>query len=103
MPKSPSKRVQKNHPKSQIIGNKNAGVEMRRRLDFESEQTMLSLIGPNSFKEAIKNKDWIEAMKDELDQIEKNQTWELVLIPKDKNVIGTKWIFKKKKMKMGRL
>eukprot|EP00253_Pinus_taeda_P013579 PITA_13579 len=35
-------------------------------------------------------------MDDELEQIEKNNTWELVPRPKDKNVIGTKWIFKNK-------
>ena len=35
-------------------------------------------------------------MNEELDQIEKNKTWELVPRPKDKNVIGTKWVFKKK-------
>ena len=33
-------------------------------------------------------------MNDELDQIEKNQTWELVTRPKGMTVIGTKWIFK---------
>jgi hypothetical protein len=37
-PKDPSKRVQKNHPESQIIGNKNAGVETRRKLTFDLEQ-----------------------------------------------------------------
>ena len=31
-------------------------------------------------------------MKEELDQIVKNETWELVPIPKDKNVIGTNWV-----------
>jgi hypothetical protein len=31
-------------------------------------------------------------MEDELDQIEKNETWELVPRPKYKNVIGTKWV-----------
>eukprot|EP00253_Pinus_taeda_P030658 PITA_30658 len=35
-------------------------------------------------------------MNEELDQIEKNDTWELVPRPKDKNVIGTKWVFKNK-------
>eukprot|EP00253_Pinus_taeda_P014970 PITA_14970 len=33
-------------------------------------------------------------MDEELDQIEKNDTWELVSRPHDKNIIGTKWIFK---------
>jgi hypothetical protein len=96
LPKAPSKRVQKNHPESQIIGNKNAGVETRRKLTFDSEQAMLSMIEPKSFKEASKSKNWIKAMNEELDQIEKNQTWELVPRPKDKNVVGTKWIFKNK-------
>ena len=35
-------------------------------------------------------------MDEELDQIEKNDTWELVPRPKNKNVIGTKWVFKNK-------
>ena len=33
-------------------------------------------------------------MEEELSQIEKNDTWELVPRPKDKNVIGTKWVFR---------
>jgi hypothetical protein len=35
-------------------------------------------------------------MDEELDQIEKNDTWELVPRPKKKNVIGTKWVFRNK-------
>jgi hypothetical protein len=35
-------------------------------------------------------------MNDELDQIEKNNMWEMVHRPEDKNVIGSKWIFKNK-------
>ena len=35
-------------------------------------------------------------MNEEVDQIEKNHTWELVPIPHGTNVIGTKWIFKNK-------
>ena len=35
-------------------------------------------------------------MEEEITQIEKNDTWELVPRPKDKNVIGTKWVFKNK-------
>jgi hypothetical protein len=35
-------------------------------------------------------------MDEELDQIEKNDTWELVPRPKNKNVIDTKWVFKNK-------
>jgi hypothetical protein len=35
-------------------------------------------------------------MDEELDQIEKNDTWELVPRPKNKNVIDTKWVFRNK-------
>jgi hypothetical protein len=35
-------------------------------------------------------------MNEELDQIEKNDTWELVPRPKNKNVINTKWVFRNK-------
>jgi hypothetical protein len=42
-------------------------------------------------------------MNEELDQIEKNQTWELVPRPKNKNVIGTKWVYKNKMNKDGRV
>ena len=35
-------------------------------------------------------------MKGELDQTMKNDTWELVPRPKEKNVIGTKWVFRNK-------
>jgi hypothetical protein len=35
-------------------------------------------------------------MDEELDKIEKNDTWELVPRPKDKNVIDTKWVYRNK-------
>jgi hypothetical protein len=35
-------------------------------------------------------------MNEELDQIEKNKTWDLVPRPNNKNVIGTKWVYKNK-------
>jgi hypothetical protein len=35
-------------------------------------------------------------MEEELNHIEKNETWELVPRPKDKNVIINKWVFKNK-------
>ena len=35
-------------------------------------------------------------MKEESDQIVKNETWELVPRLVDKNVIGTKWVFRNK-------
>ena len=38
-----------------------------------------------------------------MDQLEKNDSWELVPIPKNKNVIGTKWVFKNKLNEYGQV
>jgi hypothetical protein len=97
-PKTPTKRVQKNHPSAQIIGNKDAGVETRRKI-CSLEQThlaLLSTIEPKCFEEASKDEFLNKAMDEELYQIEKNDTWELVPRPKNKNVIDTKWVFRNK-------
>ena len=63
-PKTPSKRVQKNHPSDHIIGNKDEGVETRRKI-CSPEQThlaLLSTIEPNCFEEANKDEFWNKAM-----------------------------------------
>jgi hypothetical protein len=97
-PNTPIKRVHKNHPSDQIIGNKDARVETRRRI-YSLEQTHLALsstIEPTWFEEASKDEFLNNDMDEEVDQIEKNDTWELVPRPKDKNVIGTKWVYRNK-------
>jgi hypothetical protein len=87
--------VLKNHPLDHIIGNKDAGVETRRRIHSLEQQhlTLLSTIQPSNFEEARKDEHWVKAMDEELHQIEKSDTWELVPRPKNKNFIGTKWVF----------
>jgi hypothetical protein len=91
-PKTLSKQIQQNHPLDHIIGNKDAQVETRRRV-HSSEQlhlALLSSIEPNNFKESSKDEFWIKAMNEELDQIEKNDTWELLPRPRYKNVFRNK-------------
>ncbi|GJS51131.1 retrovirus-related pol polyprotein from transposon TNT 1-94 [Tanacetum coccineum] len=51
---------------------------------------------PESFEEAIREKSWKKAMEDEIQVIEKNNTWELTNTPSDKDVIGVKWVYKVK-------
>jgi hypothetical protein len=45
----------------------------------------------------------LDEMNEELDQIEKNNTWELVPRPEDKNVIGSKWVLKNKMNEKGQV
>ena len=42
-------------------------------------------------------------MNEDSDQIEKNDTWELVPRPKNKNLIGTKWVFRNKLNEYGQV
>ena len=51
---------------------------------------------PRSVKDALDNENWIEAMNEEIKQIERNKIQTLVPRLEDKNVIGTKWVFKNK-------
>jgi hypothetical protein len=39
----------------------------------------------------IDNAKWIMEIKEEIDSMEKNQTWDLVELPKDRKVVGCKW------------
>eukprot|EP00253_Pinus_taeda_P033535 PITA_33535 len=94
--KTSSRYVQKNHPEAQILGEKGAGVHTRRTIPEAScYLALLSSIEPQNVNEACKDECWVKAMNEELEQIEKNNTWELVPRLHDKNIIGTKWIFKK--------
>ena len=56
-------------------------------------------LDPNSYSQAIKAQDaqyWLEAMRDEIELIEKNQVWQLVDLPKDRKAIECKWVLRKK-------
>jgi hypothetical protein len=55
-----------------------------------------NVIEPMSFNEANEHQDWRETMAEEYDSIMKKKTWELTELPKDKNPIGCKWIYKPK-------
>jgi hypothetical protein len=56
----------------------------------------MCIIEPENYQEAAGDKAWQEAMKEELEMIEKNNTWELVERPTDKPVIRVKWVYKTK-------
>ena len=45
--KTPSRRIQKNHPKIQIIGDKNVGVGTRIQITF-NEQALFLIVEPKN-------------------------------------------------------
>ncbi|GJY08410.1 ribonuclease H-like domain, reverse transcriptase, RNA-dependent DNA polymerase [Tanacetum coccineum] len=62
-----------------------------------TEELLLAEDEPKNYKEASSDQKWIEAMKVELDSINRNNTWELTTLPKGHKAIGLKWVFKTKK------
>nr|GEZ06318.1 ribonuclease H-like domain, reverse transcriptase, RNA-dependent DNA polymerase [Tanacetum cinerariifolium] len=62
-----------------------------------TEELLLAEYEPKNYKEASSDQKWIEAMKVELDSINRNNIWELTTLPKGQKAIGLKWVFKTKK------
>jgi len=59
------------------------------------------LIKQKYFHQEIQDEHWVRALNEELDHIEKNLTWKLVLGLVNRNVIGTKQVSKKKSTENG--
>jgi hypothetical protein len=45
-----------------------------------------------SYEEVAKKKEWKDTMIEEYQSIVKNDVWEVVLRPKEKTVVSSKWI-----------
>nr|GEU40972.1 ribonuclease H-like domain, reverse transcriptase, RNA-dependent DNA polymerase [Tanacetum cinerariifolium] len=72
-------------------------TRQRNRLYKANLRIVLAEDEPRNYKEASRNQKWIEAIKVELDSINRNNTWELTTLPKEHKAIGLKWVFKTKK------
>ncbi|GKV31343.1 hypothetical protein SLEP1_g40039 [Rubroshorea leprosula] len=51
---------------------------------------------PSCFEEATQNRKWCKSMDEQMKALERNQTWELVDLPKDNKVVSLKWVYKTK-------
>jgi hypothetical protein len=64
IPSNPSSRItQKNHPTSQIISEKDKGVQTRRRIIKDTEQShiaFISMVEPKTFNEASEDENWLK-------------------------------------------
>ena len=52
---------------------------------------------PLNFEEAVKDEKWRQTMEEEINAIEKNDTWELSTLSKGHKAISVKWVYKEKK------
>ncbi|GKD68362.1 putative ribonuclease H-like domain-containing protein [Tanacetum coccineum] len=109
----PTTRIDKDHPKDQIIGDLNSAIQTRRMTKISDEHAMVSYINkqrrtnhkdyqnylfscflsqkePKKVIQALTDPIWIEAMQEELLQFELQKVWTLVDLPNGKRAIGTK-------------
>jgi histone deacetylase 1/2 len=56
---------------------------------------------PATVDDALHDPRWVKAMDAEHDALQRNKTWHLVPKPRDKNVIGCKWVYKVKRKSDG--
>ena len=52
---------------------------------------------PSTFHEALNGSDaslWMTPMQEEIEALHRNNTWELIELPKGRKDIGNKWVFK---------
>ncbi|GJW01142.1 retrovirus-related pol polyprotein from transposon TNT 1-94 [Tanacetum coccineum] len=95
----------KDHPIDNVIGDPSRPVSTRHQLQDEALiyyfDAFLCSIEPGSYKEALTESCWIEAMKEEINEFEYLEVWELVPHPDRVKITTLKWIYKVKLDELG--
>nr|GFB62350.1 retrovirus-related Pol polyprotein from transposon TNT 1-94 [Tanacetum cinerariifolium] len=95
----------KDHPLNNIIGQLSRPVSTQLQLHEQAifcyYDAFLTSVEPKTYKEALTQSCWIEAMQEELNEFEHLEVWELVPRPDQVMVITLKWIYKVKLDELG--
>ncbi|GJX29365.1 retrovirus-related pol polyprotein from transposon TNT 1-94 [Tanacetum coccineum] len=95
----------KDHPLDNIIGELERPVSTRLQLHEQAlfcyYDAFLSSVEPKTYKDALTQSCWIEAMQEELNEFEHLKVWELVPRLDKVMVITLKWIYKVKLDELG--
>jgi hypothetical protein len=91
-------RTSTNHPIDLVLGDSKGGTRTRRKqyASFCKHHDFVSFVEHTTIDEALREPYWILAMQDDLNNFTRNKVWELEEHPKNKNVIGTKWVYRNK-------
>ena len=66
-----------------------------------ADSTYVATFEPRDIRHALSDPNWVNAMHEELENFERNQVWVLVPPPSNCHPIGTKWVFKNNRVRMG--
>nr|GFA73230.1 integrase, catalytic region, zinc finger, CCHC-type, peptidase aspartic, catalytic [Tanacetum cinerariifolium] len=76
-------------------------LQLHEQALFCYYDAFLTSVDPKTYKEALTQSCWIEAMQEELNEFERLEVWELVPRPDQVMVITLKWIYKVKLDELG--
>ncbi|GKC87622.1 hypothetical protein Tco_1148271, partial [Tanacetum coccineum] len=95
----------KDHPLENIIGELTRPVSTRLQLHEQAllcyYDAFLTVVKPKTYKDALTQSCWIEAMQEELNEFEHLRVWELLPRPDKVMIIILKWIYKVKLDELG--
>nr|GEV29327.1 hypothetical protein [Tanacetum cinerariifolium] len=95
----------KDYPLNNIIGQLSRPVSTRLQLHEQAlfcyYDAFLTSVEPKTYKDALTQSSWIEAMQEELNEFERVEVWEPVPQPDKVMVITLKWIYKVKLDELG--
>nr|GEZ85791.1 putative ribonuclease H-like domain-containing protein [Tanacetum cinerariifolium] len=117
---TPTLRIHKDHPKSQIIGPVDTPIQTRHKSKMVEEQSFiatipqktdpalfqfclfscfLSQVEPKKVSDALQDPSWVEAMQEELLQFKIQNFWTLVDCPKGSDPLGQNGFSRTRRMK----
>nr|GEY24162.1 retrovirus-related Pol polyprotein from transposon TNT 1-94 [Tanacetum cinerariifolium] len=76
-------------------------LQLHEQALFCYYDAFLTLVKPKTYKDALTQSFWIEAMQEELNKFERLEVWELIPRPDKVMVITLKWIYKIKLDELG--
>ncbi|KAH9803128.1 G-type lectin S-receptor-like serine/threonine-protein kinase [Citrus sinensis] len=84
-------RIQISQPTHKMITRSKSGI-------FKPKLYTTTLINkePDTIQEALNDKNWYKAMKEEYEALIRNKTWSLVPPPAEYKIVGNKWVFRVK-------
>nr|GFA66211.1 retrovirus-related Pol polyprotein from transposon TNT 1-94 [Tanacetum cinerariifolium] len=95
----------KDHPLHNIIGQLFRPVSTRLQLHEQAlfcySDAFLTSVEPKTYKDALTQSCWIDAIQEELNEFERLEVWELVPRTDKVMVITLKWIYKVKLEELG--
>lgn len=67
--------------------------EKLNRIDHAKTADDINIYIPRNYKEACNDKNWLEAMENELKSLNKHEVWDVVKRPENIKTVKSKWVF----------